>query len=298
MVQTDTFHDLLIFGAKIEDISKPFLIGNLAMYPTYDVSKGLNGLDQNTVLMAVKSGAVFSKYKESMDSEDRFLSLSLEDAGLMPFTLFKDGWISALRIGPALDTEVRRIYQRLNAPEMQKSYAPKKYVIKQEELPRIQAIYQKLANVPEGYLESSLERFCRSYDYWIDNQLTDCIEDLVAALESIISREGDSNQQAMCLRTALLIGDNLYDRVQIQTQVKKLYEARSSLADERDLAEKDFYSGFLIADDAKNLLRAVIRASVNILGTPPTERSSALPDTMEMVIDNYLFAALHTSVRR
>jgi len=297
MVQSDTFHGLLIFGVKIEDISKPFLIGNLAMYPTYDVGKGLNGLDQNTVLMAAESGAVFSKYKESMTSKVGFSSLGIDSVGLTPFRLFKDGWISAIRIGPALDTEVRRIYRRLSAPEMQRSYAPKKYVVKQEELPRIQAIYQKLENVPEGYLESALARFSRSYDYWIDDQLTDCIEDLVAALESIISREGDSNQQTMCLRTALLIGDNLYDRVQIQTQVKKLYEVRNLLADERKLAEKDFYSGFLIADDAKNLLRAAIRASVNILGIP-TERSSALPDTMEMVIDNYLFAALHTSARR
>ena len=123
MVQSDTFHDFLIFGARIENITKPFLVGSLAIYPTFDVSKGLNGSDQSTIEMAVKSGAVFSKYRESVTSEVVFPSLSLDVVALTPFRLFKDGWISPVRIGQDLDTKVGEIYQRLYTPERQRVYA-------------------------------------------------------------------------------------------------------------------------------------------------------------------------------
>jgi hypothetical protein len=292
VIQADTFHDLLIFGAEIQDISKPFLVGNLAMYPDYDVGKALGDFNQNTVLLAVKSGAIYSKYKRSMTSAIGFSTLRIEDVGLLPLRLFKEGWIISVPIGPKFGEDVEKIYRGFYAPATQMVYPPKKYPIKQDELPKIREIYQKLTYVPDGYIESALERFSRSYDYLIHGNLNNCLEGLALAFESVVSRVGDSNQHTASLRTALLLGNSLYDRVEIQKQVKKLYEVRSMIGDKRWISEKDFYQSSLIVEDSQNLVRAVLAASVNILGIEPSERASFLPETMELVIDSYLFDTL------
>ncbi len=292
MLQADTFHDLLIFGAEIEDISKPFLVGDLAMYPDYDVRKALGDFDQNTVLLAIKSGAIYSKYRQSITSPIVSSALRIEDVGLLPFRLFKEGWILSVPIGPKLEDEVEKIYRGFYVPAMQRAYPPKKYLIKQEELPKIREIYQKLTCVPDGYIESALERFSRSYDHLIYRNLGNCLEGLVLAFESVVSRVGDGNQHTASLRTALLLGNSLYDRMEIQKQVKKLYEMKNMIGDKRWISEKDFYQSSLIVEDSQNLVRAVLATSVNILGIPPSERASFLPETMELVIDSYLFDTL------
>ena len=297
MIQSDTFIDLLIFGTQMEDILEPFRVGDLAIYPNYDVRKALGEFDQNTILIAVKSGAVFSKYRQSMDSKVVFPSLDIEDAGLLPFRLFKGGWISAVRIGPELKNKVERIYHGFNQPTKQVFIAQTRYLIKKDELPKIGAIHKKLTCVPEGYLEFALKLFSRSYDFWINGQLINCIVDLADAFESIASRKGDGNLRTLCLRTALLLGDNLYDRVQIQEEVKKFYDVKSRAANMRATSDNDFYQHFLIVEDSQSLVRAIIRASVDILGIPQQERLSGLPDTMEMVIDEYLFEVLSRNQR-
>ena len=72
----------------------------------------------------------------------------------------------------------------------------------------------------------------------------------------------------------------------------KLYEAKSLIERAGETSGEEFLYGFQIAEDSQDLVRAVIRASVSILGIPPSERIAPLPDTMEMVIDNYLFDTL------
>jgi hypothetical protein len=296
MQQSDIFHDLVIFGAEVKGISKPFLVGNLAMYPAYDIRKALAGFDEDTILLAARCGAIFSKYRESVHSHTAFFSLHIEDLALLPYRLYKPGWILAAPVSPGLATFVPKVYKSLYMPTEERVYPPEKFFIQEADIPKIREVYEKLSHVPDGYLESPVERFSHSYNYIVERNLGSCLADLTSVLESVISRQGDSNQHTMCLRTALLIGNSLYDRIEIQKRLKTLYEVRGMIGDRHGTPE-EYYQSFLVVEDAQNLARAVLAAVVGILGVPPSERSSFLPETMEQVIDNYLFQSLRRDPR-
>ncbi len=296
MQQSDIFHDLVIFGAEIKGISKPFLVGNLAMYPAYDIRKALAGFDEDTVLLATRCGAIFSKYRESVDSHTAFFSLRIEDLALLPFRLYRPGWILAARLGPGLADFVPKVYKSLYMPAKERVYPPEKFTIQEDDVPKIRAVCEKLSYVPDGYLESPVERFSHSYSYIVERNLSNCLADLTSVFESVISREGDSNLRTMYLRTALLIGNSLYDRIEIQKRLKGLYQVKSMIGDRHGTPE-EYYQSFLVVEDSQNLARAVLAAVVGILGVPPSERSSFVPETMEQVIDNYLFQSLRRDPR-
>lgn len=296
MQQSDIFHDLVIFGAEIKGISKPFLVGNLAMYPAYDIRKALAGFDDGTILAAARCGAIFSKYRESVHSHTAFSSLHIEDLALLPFRLYRPGWILAAPVGAGLADLLPKVYKSLYMPSEKSVYPPGKFLIQEDDIPKIRVVYEKLSYVPDGYLESPMERFSHSYNYIVERNLSNCLADLTSVFESVVSREGDSNLRMMYLRTALLIGNSLYDRIEIQKRLKSLYEVRRTIGDRHGTPE-EYYQSFLVVEDTQNLARAVLTAVVSILGVPPSERSSFIPETMEQVIDNYLFQSLHRDPR-
>jgi len=296
MQQSDIFHDLVIFGAEIKGISKPFLVGNLAMYPAYDIRKALAGFDEDTILLAARCGAIFSKYRESVHSHTAFSSLHIEDLALLPFRLYRPGWILAAPVGAGLADLLPKVYKSLYMPSEKSVYPPGKFLIQEDDIPKIRVVYEKLSYVPDGYLESPMERFSHSYNYIVERNLSNCLADLTSVFESVVSREGDSNLRMMYLRTALLIGNSLYDRIEIQKRLKSLYEVRRTIGDRHGTPE-EYYQSFLVVEDTQNLARAVLTAVVSILGVPPSERSSFIPETMEQVIDNYLFQSLHRDPR-
>jgi hypothetical protein len=294
MLERDTIYDLLVFGADAEQGLEPFRIGDLAMYPNYDVRQALAAFEPNTVAMVVQCGAVFAKCKRGFDTQvECCSSIKMEDEALTPFRLARGGWISAIRVGPEMGAEVEGLHKRITKPEEQKLPSLNKLTIAKDDLAVAAAIRKKMANVPAGYLELALKRFTRSYDCWVDNRLDDCMMELWDALESIASRAGESSLQTLCLRTALLLGNSLYERNRIQEAVKRFHQARGWISRMGRGTGEDAVEAFVITVEFQSLVRAAINASVNILGIPKSERVMALPETMEMAIDNHLFATLH-----
>lgn len=301
--------NLLIFGLKIKQIREPVRVGNLMLYPNFDLEGYLKGYSDDDIRFITQSGAVFAIYQPVSQSRPHLFSPLVEDDGLAQFRLFKSGWLSALNVPPvskSRDLEIRVTLGPLQQIFGQIWSEPMIYELNKDNVPRIQKIYDDLTTIPVGYLELALRRFSRSYGYYTHNEyagiseLDDCLVDLVIALESITSRGGDSIQQSIALRTALLIGRSYDERKKLESLVKKFYNHRSQILHgiEKDkISEKKHEERFLSLEDLRDLTRRVINASIAILKTnaPLINGGMKAPDTMSQIIDDYLFEHLKIS---
>ncbi|MFC1993533.1 hypothetical protein ACFLV3_07020 [Chloroflexota bacterium] len=305
-------NNLLIFGLRIKQIREPVRVGNLLVHPNFNLRDYLKGYTDDDIEFIVQSGAVFAIYQPVSQSRLHLFSPLAVDDGLAHFRLFKPGWLSALKVSPVSntqDTEIRASLGPLKQIFGQIWSEPMSYELNKNNASRIQRIYDDLTLIPSGYLELALRRFSRSYEYYTHNEyagiseLDDCLVDLVIALESIASKGGDSIQQSMALRTALLIGKSFGERKRIEHLVKKFYGHRSQIlhGTERDkISEKKQEERFLMLEDIRDLTRRVINATVVVLKyyAAQTSRMTPLPDTSAEIIDNYLFDNLIVKRKR
>lgn len=296
-------NNLLIFGLRIKQIHDPVQVGNLLVHPNFNLRDYLKGYANDDIEFIVQSGAVFAIYQPVSESRPHLFSPLVEDDGLAHFRLFKPGWLSALNVSPVSktqDTEIRVSLGPLQQIFGQIWSEPMSYELNKNNVPRIQRIYDDLTLIPSGYLELALRRFSRSYGYYTHNEyagiseLDDCLVDLVIALESITSKGGDSIQQSMALRTALLIGKSFDERRRVEHLVKKFYGHRSQIlhGTERDkISDKKQEERFLMLEDLRDLTRRVINATVAVLKQYAAQASGVTqpPDTSAEIIDDYLF---------
>jgi len=300
--------NLLIFGLRLKRIHDPIRIGNLMLYPDFNLRKYLKGYESTDVQFIVESDVVFAQYQPISPTRPHLFSPQIEDDGLVHFRLFKPGWLAALSIIPVTKTsgiEIRGTLGSLKQIFGQIWAEPMHYDLNSKSVLKIQRIYDDLTMLPTGYLELALRRFSRSYEYYTHSEyaglseLDDCLVDLVIALESITSRGGDSIRQSMALRTAILVGKSLEKRKKVEELVKKFYDQRSQIlhGTERDkILEKDQKERFLDLEDLRDLTRKTINASIVVLKEYKGEGKQLRKKQLAEIIDSYLFDNL--KVRR
>jgi hypothetical protein len=304
--------NLLIFGLRLKQIGNPIRIGNLILYPKFNLSRYLKGYEPTDVQFIVESDVVFARYQPISKHRTPLFSPQIEDDSLIHFRLFKPGWLTALNIIPVTrgrGMEIRGSLGSLREIFGQIWAEPMSYELKANSVPKIQRIYDDLVTLPTGYLELALRRFSRSYGYYTHSEyaglseLDDCLVDLVIALESITSRGGDSIRQSMALRTALLVGKSLETRKKAEELVKKFYDQRSQIlhgAEKDKIPEKNQKERFLALEDLRDLTRKTINASVVVLKEYIAHKGTApqLPKALAEIIDNYLFDNINVKRRR
>lgn len=302
----ETNTDLLIFGLRTKDIRKPFRVGSLVVSPDFDLRSYLAGYNYDDIQVITDSEVIYAQYQPNLGSRIPLFSPKPEDDGLIPFRLFKPGWLSAINVMPVIKTSDIEIRGELGSLEQifgQNWAEPMNYEVSRDDIPRLQRIYHDLEVVPAGYLELALRRFSHSYEYYSHSEyaglseLDDCLVDLVIALESITSRGGDSIRQSMALRTALLLGNTLDKPKDVEQTVKRFYDHRSAIlhGSQRDtISEKDQQERFIGMEALRDLVRKAINASIGILKTFAAQSGgvSEPPKTVAEAIDYYLFDKL------
>jgi hypothetical protein len=302
---------LLVFGLRLGKIGNPIRVGNLILYPKFNLSRYLRGYEPKDVKFIVESDVVFAKYQPISEQRPHLFSPQIEDDGLIHFRLFKPGWLAALHIIPITKKPGMEVRGRLGS--LQEIFGqiwaePMIYELDRSSVSKIRKIYNDLTMLPTGYLELALRRFSRSYGYYTHSEyvgiseLDDCLVDLVIALESITSRGGDSIRQSMALRTALLVGKSLETRKKVEELVKKFYDQRSQIlhGTEKDkIPEKNQEERFLALEDLRDLTRKTINASIVVLKEYIAQKGTApqLPKTLAEIIDSYLFDNLNVKRR-
>lgn len=297
---SDQLEDLLIFGLDLQDISERFRIGNMEICPDLNVVEYLKGYDEDDVMFIAQNGAILAKCYESAKQVDMGIQLSTIDEAMIPFRLYKAGWMTARVVAPVVKTKYFESRGTIEVLDEQIWAEPMRYTLQLSELKELQAIYEQLSSLPLGYLDIALRRFSRSYEYYTHNEmltysgLDDCLTDLVIALESITSRGGDSIQQSMALRTALIMGDSLEERRRIEKQVKAFYGHRSTVVHGSKGAitkDKEHRERFELLEEFRTIVRKAINASIRILISPSVwkGRTTERPKTMAEAIDRYLF---------
>ncbi|MFW6116703.1 MAG: hypothetical protein ACOC6F_03155 [bacterium] len=299
--------DVLIFGLQTPGISEPFSVGNLTIHPDFNLRTYLEGYPVDDVGFIVGSEVTFGRCQPRSGPRPYLFTPRLEDDCLGPFRLFKAGWLAAVGVMPIIESggiEIRGELGISEQPFGQNWAEPMHYAVAADEIPAIQRIYEDLLSIPQGYLELALRRFGRSYEYYSHcehvglSELDDCIVDLVIALESVTSRGGDSIRQSMALRTALLVGDTLDERMNVEQMVKRFYDLRSKIVHggQRDtISDKEHEERFIMAEALRSLARKAIDASIRILisSAPEFAVSHSRPKPMAELIDQHLFRTLH-----
>lgn len=280
---------LLIYGLEFKDISKPVKIGNLVIYPAYDIKRLLRGYDQDKVQAIIDAGAKYAEVKvRSMTYEPH-----LFDYPVTALRLFKPGWIKVETVRPVMKSGGMVMWQELDFPAIGQNWAdPMFYELSKGEIPKIDDLNQKLEALPRGYLDVALRRFNRSYDYWMYPHLDDCFVDLVIALESIASGGGDSIMQSMILRIPLLLGDKLGEGKELGRKIKRFYKHRSNILHGGETSDKEFEERFAILEELRALVRETIKSSIELLSMCISP-SGKLPKGMAEVIDEYVYYKLH-----
>lgn len=280
MIITDR---LLLLGLKIKDITGPIEIGNLVIYPDYDIRNILGGYDEDRVLKIIEAGA---KYGE-ISVESRCYEHNIFAHPLSPLRLFKAGWLVFKSIMPFQNGDEKPSLE-LDAPPFNQSWSDSMYYeILKTDIPKIQDLNQKLTRIPKGFLEIALERFNRSYDYWLYTNLDDCLVDLVAALESIASGGGGSVVQGMSLRVSLLLADKPSERMELQHKVRKFYNLRSGVLKRGHVTANEFRERYESIEELRSITREMISTSIEILYSP-VALGGKLPNTMAEAIDEYI----------
>ena len=120
------------------------------------------------------------------------------------------------------------------------------------------------------------------------------VNDLVIALEGITSKGGDSIRQSVALRTALLIGDTLVEKTEIEKQVKDFYNYRSQIVHggtKPELSDKQHSKFFMSVEEFRHTVRRVICKSITIVNKHSLQLKSikGIPETITHALDLYFF---------
>jgi hypothetical protein len=281
LIRKNNSTDVLIFGLDTGKLDKEFSIGDLKVIPNFDLEKYLEGYDEDTVGFIVDS-AKYGQFQPKSGSKSLSFSPMVEDICLIPFRLFKPGWLSAMSIYPVVKTngiESRcglDITRHLSGQIWADCTS---YRITSKEIGLIQKKYQQLLAMPKGYLEMALRRFSRCYkyiqhsEYAGTSELDDYWVDLVIALESITSKDEKRMTANMARRTALLLGKDKAEQKQIEVKVREIYEQRCSIVhgDEKDkIADATHEKRFMKAEELRSLIRDTINACIRLLIDPST----------------------------
>lgn len=294
--------DLLIFGLVTRGLRKPFAIGDLTVYPKYDLRSYLSGYDPDDVEFIIDSDTKYACYAPDASSEPHLFSPIVQDHCLIPFRLFKPGWLSAIPVMPVTrfgGMEMRSELGSLKQLFGQVWAEPVHYEIGKADIRPIQAIYRKLAAMPKGYTELAIRRFSRSYEYYYHSkyagasELDDCVVDLVIALESITSRRGERVRRGITRRTVLLLGKGLSEeeRKDLERRVKGFYDHRCNIVhgEDRDvISEVDYEERFNNAEDLRALVRDSLNACIELLNKPGLQvyKSPGKRKTLAEIIDS------------
>jgi hypothetical protein len=280
MIITDR---LLLLGLKIRDITGPIEIGNLVIYPDYDIRNVFDGYDEDKVLQIIEAGA---KYGE-ISVESRCYEHNIFAHPLSALRLSKAGWLVFKSLMPFQKSDEKPSLE-LDAPPFNQSWSDSMYYeISASDIPKIQNLNRKLTRIPKGFLEIAIERFNRSYDYWLYDSLDDCLVDLVAALESIASGGGGSVEQGMSLRVSLLLADKPSERMELQHKMRKFYNLRSEIRKKGQVTANGFRERYQSIAELRSITRKMISISIDILYSP-VALGSKLPKTMAEAIDEYI----------
>jgi len=90
--------NLLIFGLRLKQIRSPIRIGNLTLYPNFNLRSYLKGYEPTNVRSIIDSDVVFARYQPVSQARPHLFSPQIEDDGLIHFRLFKSGWLTALNV--------------------------------------------------------------------------------------------------------------------------------------------------------------------------------------------------------
>jgi hypothetical protein len=272
----DRSTDVLIFGLDTGEVNEEFTIGDLTVIPGFDLEKYLAGYNEDDVDFIVDR-AKYGKYQPKPGSQSLQFSPMIDDICLIPFRLFKMGWLSAMSVSPVVKTDGMEIRCALDITRHLSGQIwadHDSYSITAEEIGLIQQKYQQLLSMPKGYLEMALRRFSRCYkyiqhsEYAGTSELDDYWIDLVIALESITSKNGEWIKKNMARRIALLLGKDVSERRQIDTRVREIYEQRCAIVhgDEKDMIDDMTHEKrFVEAEDLRTLVRDTINTCINLL---------------------------------
>lgn len=273
--------DVLIFGLDTGSLDKEFSIGDLKVIPNFNLQRYLKGYDENDIGFIVDC-AKYGQFRPKPESKSIFFSPMVEDVCLIPFRLFKSGWLSAMTIAPIIKTNGIETRCELNITRglFGQIWADSnRYTVSRKEIGLIQKKYQQLLAMPKGYLEMALRRLSRCYkyiqhsEYAGTSELDDYWVDLVIALESITSRDERSIKANMARRTALLLGKDKAEQEQIKIKVREIYEQRCSIVhgNEKDIiADATHEKRFMEAEALRSLIRDTINACIELLIDPST----------------------------
>jgi hypothetical protein len=273
--------DVLIFGLDTGRLKEEFSVGDLKIIPNFDLEKYLEGYSEDDVSFIVDN-AKYGQFRPASGSSSVFFSPLVEDVCLIPFRLFKVGWISAMTIAPVIEIDGIKSWTELNITShlAGQIWADSRYKITKSEIGGIQNKWQQLQITPKGYLEMALRRFSRSYDYIQHSEyagtseLDDYWVDLVIALESITSKESSGGiKQNMARRISLLLGKDKAEQKQIDQKVREIYKQRCSIVhgDEKDkIAEAIHEKRFMEAEALRGVVRDTVNACIELLTAPST----------------------------
>jgi len=273
--------DVLIFGLDTGRLEKEFLIGDLVVIPKFDLERYLHGYDEGDIGFIVDY-AKYGQFRPKSQSASLLFSPMVDDICLIPFRLFKEGWLSAMPISPITNINGIEWRSELNITRHLSGQIwadSSTYKISKKEIGLIQEKYQQLISVPKGYLEMALRRFSRCYKYIQHShyagasELDDYWVDLVIALESITSKDKESIKANMARRTALLAGKSEADREKIKAQVQGIYKQRCAIVhgDEKDeITDASHEKRFMEAEALRKLVRDTINACIELLIAHPT----------------------------
>lgn len=91
--------DVLIFGLDTGRMNREFSIGDLKVIPNFDLRTYLKDYDEGDVGFIVDY-AKYGQFRPRPDSTSLSFSPMVDDVCLIPFRLFKAGWLSAMPISP------------------------------------------------------------------------------------------------------------------------------------------------------------------------------------------------------
>jgi len=268
--------DVLIFGLDTGKIEEEFIIGDLRVIPNFDLRSYLKGYAESDIDFIVES-AKYGQYRPKPSSKSLSFSPMVDDVCLIPFRLFKPGWLSAMPIAPVTKTDGIETRCGLDITrhlfgQIWSDYGS--YPITREEIGRIQGKYEQLLALPKGYLEMALRRFSKSYryiqhsEYAGRSELDDYWVDLVISLESITTRMNEGITSNMARRTALLLGKGNSEQGEIRRKVREIYKQRCNIVhgNEKDIIEDATHEKrFAEADYLGSLIRDTINACIEIL---------------------------------
>lgn len=281
--------DLLIYNLEFKDFHHPFNINRFHFYPGSDLNSILKEYEEDHVRWVMERRPEYARYEQDIESNEGFFDFGKAyydevQRLVTAFRLFKAGWIQVDRIITNIRAKGLEIIKDLDPPPNEQLWAdPMNYELWENELPLIDSLYNKLDNMPQGYLDVAIKRFNRSYDYSMKEEIDDCFADLVIALESLTSRGGDGILQSMKLRIGLFLKNRYANRKQLEKAVAKYYKHRSIILHGGKINEKKREERLDLVEDLRALVRNTIVGCVELLKSTQNRE-----DTMAETIDAHL----------